>query len=141
MKKIANGFCVVLGFVFLGIGAVGVVLPVLPTTPFLLLAGILFAKGSERFHRWFLNTKLYKNHLEDFVVTKTMTRKSKISILATVSVLFTIGFLIAPIWHAKAAIAAAALGHYYYFIFRIRTVGPDEKQQVKPTCLEEAAKE
>lgn len=75
------------------------------------------------------------------MVTKTMTRKSKISILATVSVLFTIGFLIAPIWHAKAAIAAAALGHYYYFIFRIRTVGPDEKQQVKPTCLEEAAKE
>lgn len=57
----------ILGFAAIGIGAVGVVLPVLPTTPFLLLASFCLAKGSEKFHIWFTGTKLYKNHLDEFV--------------------------------------------------------------------------
>ena len=62
-----------IGFLSMGIGAVGVVLPVLPTTPFLLLASFCLAKGSARFHRWFTGTNLYKKHLESFVENRTMT--------------------------------------------------------------------
>ena len=70
-----------LAFLFLAVGAVGVVLPVLPTTPFLLVAGACFARGSERFHRWFLGTRLYQKHLDSFVKSRAMTLRTKLCIL------------------------------------------------------------
>ena len=69
----------ILGFAAIGLGAVGVVLPVLPTTPFLLLASFCLAKGSEKFHTWFTGTKLYKNHLDEFVQNRSMTLKTKLA--------------------------------------------------------------
>ncbi|MFR1214493.1 MAG: YbaN family protein [Acutalibacteraceae bacterium] len=69
-----------LAFLCLICGSVGIVIPGLPTTPLLLAASFFFAKGSDRFHRWFLGTKLYHKHLESFVQHKTMKR-TKVYIL------------------------------------------------------------
>ena len=71
----------VIGFLAMGIGMIGVALPVLPTTPFLLLASFCLAKGSERFHKWFTGTKLYQKHLDSFVKNRAMTLKTKFCIL------------------------------------------------------------
>lgn len=129
MKNILNGICVGLAFLCVGLGAVGIVLPFLPTTPFFLVAAALFAKGSKRFHRWFTGTALYRKHLEPFVESKSMTMKKKLSVLSMVTALLTIGFIMSPIWHARVVIVIVALAHYYVFFFRIKTAPAEESSE------------
>lgn len=120
--KLKNSIYVILAFICVAIGSIGVILPVLPTTPFLLLATALFAKGSTRFHNWFVSTKLYKDHLEEFIVTKSMTLKKKLIILLPVSVIMLAVFFTVPISHARIAIIVAIAFKYYYFFFNIKTI-------------------
>lgn len=82
-----------LGFIGLGIGAVGAVLPMLPAFPFLLLAAFGFGKSSEKLHTWFIGTRLYKNNLESYVKGQGMTRETKIKVMITVTALMSFGFL------------------------------------------------
>lgn len=111
-----------LAFLLMGIGAVGVILPVLPTTPFLLLASFCFAKGSERFHRWFMGTKLYKNHLESFVESRSMTLKTKLCILLPVSGMLLLAFLAMSNWYGRGFILLLIFFKYVYFFTKIRTI-------------------
>ena len=121
MKKIVNGICVALAFVCMGLGALGVVLPILPTTPLLIAAACLFAKGSERFHKWFLNTKLYKKYIESAVKDGTMEKTAKRNMMVTLAIVFGAGICFSPVF-AKVIILVVAAIHFYVLIFRIRTV-------------------
>ena len=90
MKKI---FYLIVGILSTALGAVGVVLPILPTTPFLLLAAFCFAQSSERLHHWFLSTKLYEQHLKGFVQTRAMTLQTKLSLMSMAYAMMLLGFL------------------------------------------------
>ena len=121
--NIKKAFFIVLGCLSLGLGAVGAVLPILPTVPFLMLAAFCFAKSSEKLHNWFVSTKLYKKNLESFVQGKGMTMKTKIRIMVTVKILMSIGFIM---MHAvpvgRIILGFVWLFHVLYFIFGIRTL-------------------
>ncbi|WP_134904678.1 DUF454 family protein [Paenibacillus polymyxa] len=113
---------ITLGFLFLALGVIGVVLPLLPTTPFLLLATFFFMRGSERIHQWFSNTALYQKHLESFVQTRSLKLSTKITTLGLASAMLITGFIFTPNVWGKALIVLVILFKYYYFIFRIGTV-------------------
>ena len=113
---------IIVGFISMGLGCIGVILPVLPTTPFFLLASFCFAKGSVRFHNWFIGTKLYKNHLEDFVTSRSMTLRTKVTLLAFASTMLLIAFITSDVIYVRVFISFVVLFQYYYFIFRIKTV-------------------
>ena len=116
---------VILGCIGLGLGAVGAVLPLLPSFPFLLLAAFCFAKSSERLHSWFIGTKLYKNNLESYVKGKGMTWKTKIRIMITVTLLMSIGFtmmLLKEVYIPCTILAGIWVFHIVYFIFGVKTI-------------------
>lgn len=136
MKK---AIFVALGFVFFGLGAVGAALPILPTTPFLLLAAACFAKGSVRFNNWFLNTKLYQNHLESFVENRSMTLKTKISLCAFASAMLLIAFFMMNNLPGRICILCVMAFKYYYFIFRIKTIKPGDVQESTGAAQDKAA--
>jgi len=127
MKNLIKGIYIFLGMLALIIGAIGAALPILPTTPFLLLALYCFAKGSKRWHDWFVGTKLYKSYLEDFVQKRAMTLKQKISILlfADFMLLFPLILLSKPV---KLFIVMVILFKYYYFLFKIKTISIDNNE-------------
>lgn len=110
------------GFICIAIGAVGVVLPILPTTPFLLAASVCFAKGSSRFNNWFKSTMLYKNNLESFEKNRSMTIKTKLCILIPVTMLLLVAFFMMHNLPGRITIASLIIIKYYYFIFKIKTI-------------------
>lgn len=111
-----------IGFISFALGAIGVILPILPTTPFLLLAAFCFGKSSKRLHDWFIKTNMYKKHLEAFVNNREMTKDTKIKILAFASSMLIIAFLMVDVIYARITIAIVMVFKYYYFLFKIKTV-------------------
>ena len=120
LKKI---LLVIIGCISVGLGALGVVLPILPTVPFLLLAAFCFARSSERLNNWFIGTKLYKNNLESYVKGEGMTRKTKVKIMVTVTVLMTIGFIMMDqVLVGRIVLACVWVFHILYFVFGVKTI-------------------
>ena len=121
--KLKKMILVIIGCIGVGLGALGVVLPIRPTVPFLLLAAFCFARSSERLNNWFIGTKLYKNNLESYVKGEGMTRKTKIKIMVTVTVLMTIGFIMMDqVLVGRIVLACVWVFHILYFVFGVKTI-------------------
>ena len=116
---------VVLGCVSLALAVIGVVLPILPTVPFLALAAFCFAKSSDRLNNWLINTKFYQNNLADLKAGKGMTVKTKVRILATVTLVMAVGLiamLMKGVIVGSIILSVVWLGHIYYFGFKVKTL-------------------
>lgn len=116
-----------LGCFFLVLGLIGVVLPGLPTVPFLLLTMVCFSKGSDRLHQWFLSTNIYHQHLKPFQEKKGLKKSTKIAILTFSTTMLTLGFYFTPVLWAKGVIVMILLIKYYVFLFRIKTLEEEKK--------------
>lgn len=112
---------IVLGSLSLGIGILGIFLPVIPTTPLLLLSCYLYSASSERFHTWLIHTKVYERYAKDFVENRQLTLRKKIGLLAFASTM-----LLFPLFLLNGVLKLLIIGMYlylyYYFIFKIKTI-------------------
>jgi|GEM_PF-148295 len=117
-----------LGFFFFGLGAVGAFLPVLPTTPFLLLASFFFTKGSPRFEKWFTSTKLYKDYLASYLKHRSMTRKRKFYLLGLATVMMVISMVLVPRIEVRIFLLTMIIFMHHYFVRYIKTISPEEEQ-------------
>lgn len=118
MKKILY---IMIGCISLGLGIIGVILPILPTIPFVLLAAFCFAKSSERLDGWFKNTKLYRENN----IKSGMTKRVKIRIMCSVTLLMSIGFImmgLKDIVVGNIVLLIVWIFHMVYFTLGVKTV-------------------
>ena len=121
-SKVRHALWAVGGFLCFALGMVGVVLPILPTTPFILVAAFCFARSSTRLNSWFKGTRVYKQVLEGYVTKRSMTLRAKLTILVPVTVLLAIGFaLMGRVPVGRLILAAVWIGHIIYFGFVVKT--------------------
>ncbi len=90
--------------------------------PFLLLAGMSFAKISSRLHEWFISTKMYKDNLESFLQGRGMTKKAKLRVSVTLTLTMGIGFyMMRRVPLGQIILGIVWVCHLLYFIYGIRT--------------------
>lgn len=129
--KLKQILFLILGCICLGLGCVGIVLPILPTVPFFLVTVFCFANSSQKLHDWFVGTKMYKKHLESFVKKKGMTAKTKATIITSVTFLMGFGFVmmfLKEIYFPCIILAAVWICHIIYFVFGVKTIHLESKQ-------------
>ncbi|HRP86386.1 MAG TPA: YbaN family protein [Gammaproteobacteria bacterium] len=113
------------GLICVGLGALGILLPGLPTTPFLLLAAYCFARSSEHFHNWLLNHRWFGSYVRNFESGRGMTRPAKATTLLVMwlSFGFTIVLFVPVVWGQVSMFLLAVTVSVY--IMRLPTPAPE----------------
>ncbi len=125
-NKLLRLILMILGFISLSLGVIGVIIPILPTVPFLLLTSFCFVKSSEKFNNWFLNTKLYKKHLETFQKNKVMTLKCELILLILVSSMLILTMYFVDNLVVTIILTSLIILKYSYFIIFVKPVTKKE---------------
>ena len=125
-KHIKNYSLIALGIFFVLLGLIGAVLPLLPTTPFLILALSCFAKSSPRFHQALLNNRFFGKSLRQWEESRSLTRRTKIKAAALIILTFSLSIFILQ-GQAPLQLGLSALGTILlFFIWRLKEVEPVE---------------
>lgn len=95
-RKVIRAMWLVAGFVCVGLGAIGIVLPILPTTPFILAAAACFCKSSPKMYSWLMNNKWFGEYIKNYREGRGLPMKTKLTALVVlwVTIGFSTGFLL-----------------------------------------------
>jgi len=107
--RLMNGLFVIAGTIFLVLGAIGIVLPVLPTTPFLLLAAACYLRGSERMHQWLLNNRWFGSYIRNYHEGKGISAKGKIFSISTLWITICISAFLIHMAHVQILLFIIAI--------------------------------
>ena len=107
---------VVLGWVCIGLAVLGAVLPVLPTTPWVLLAAYLFARSSPRFHAWIMGHRFFGPMIRDWRSGLGITARTKAIAITTIVLSVGVSIWLVPIWWVRLMLAAVMIGVPLYLL-------------------------
>jgi len=109
-NRLKKAFYVFLGSIFLFLGAIGIIIPLLPTTPFLLLSAACYYKGSKRMHNWIQKNRIFGEHIRNYKEGRGMLLKTKVITITILwaSISYTALFIIQTIFIQIILITIAA---------------------------------
>ena len=120
LKKMIRWLLIVAGTVSLGLGTLGVVVPLLPTTPFLLLTAACYLRSSDRLYKWLINHRLYGKFLHNYMEHKAISLNVKIGsiVLLWITIITSSVFFISLTWLKVLLIAKAVIVTLHINSFR-----------------------
>ena len=127
LNKLTHALVFSAGWLSFGLGAVGVVLPVLPTTPFMILAAACFAKTSPRFHRWLLSSRVFGALIQNWQDERYIQKAAKYRSLFIIAVTFGVSIWVVDIPALKLMLVCFWLA-CTFFVSRLPTI-PQSKRQ------------
>ena len=128
-SRIVKGLLVFAGSICVGLGVLGVVLPLIPTTPFLLLAAACYAHSSERFYLWLLTNRMFGQYIRDWRENRGISLAVKIWIIAVmVGTMGVTAIFFVPLMPVRIALFVIALSVSIY-IWRLPTKSADQYEK------------
>lgn len=128
MKQFVKVLLIIIGSISLGLGVLGIVLPLVPTTPFLLLTAACYVRSSDRLYNWLMTNKWFGSYIRNYKAGKGIPIKAKISVLIMIwfSFLFS-AFYIAPNMLLKIGFIFGAC-FFTVVIYMTKTLKPEDKE-------------
>jgi len=120
-KATAKLFFNTVGILAVALGVIGIFLPLVPTTPFLLLASACFMRGSERLHRWLLNNKMFGEYIRNIEENRGIPLRGKIYALVLMWVSMATSIYIVKYVALKVMLAFIGIG-VSVWILRMKTL-------------------
>ena len=121
MKKL---FYLFIGFFFVLLAILGIFLPLLPTTPFLILAAMFFSKSSKRWHNWLLNNRIFGPFLSNWESYRCIPYNAKLLALGMIVSFGTLSIvMIGPLWLQVTTFSL--ISYACYFIISIKSCQPN----------------
>lgn len=125
-QTIKKHLLMIIGTISLVLGAIGIILPILPTTPFLLLSSYCYIRSSKRLYNWLINHKVFGKYVYSYLVHKAIKKSSKIIAITLIwiSLSFTI-YLLQNIYLGFILVSIGAAVSIY--LLRLKTLPADFK--------------
>lgn len=127
MQKIKKYSLVFLGSISLAIGIVGIFLPLLPTTPLLLLSAFCYLRSSEKLYNWLLHHRILGAYIYNYMTYKAIPKKTKLGALVFLWATLSISAVMVPILHVRIFLLLVGLAVSIHLL-TLKTMNPKEME-------------
>ena len=125
MNKISRILLIAAGTLFVILGVVGMFLPILPTTPFLLLAAVCYARSSQRFYNWLLTNRWFGEYIRNYREGRGIPLKQKVLTISLLwlTIIYSVLF-VTDAWWLRALLVGIAIGVTTHLV-KVKTYHPE----------------
>lgn len=125
MRSLKKYLYIVVGSISLALGVIGIFIPVLPTTPFLLLSSYCYLRGSKRMYHWLMNHKILGAYIYSYLTYKAIPKKTKISAIIFLWSSLILSMVIVPSLHLRILLAVIGTAVTFH-LMTLKTLSREE---------------